>query len=452
MAKSERLGTASIPILIREMAVPAAVGILVLSINGIVDTIFLGKFVGPIGIGVVTVVLPIQFLMASLGMSIGVGGASIISRALGKGDKPLAIRTLGTMVALTFSLMLVLFVFGYLLDDQLLILFGGKGDLFLSSKSYFNILLLGIPFLAWAMMSNNVMRAEGKPKFAMMVMLIPAIINIILDPIFIAYLGWGVEGAAYATTISFFCSAGFAFWFFGSGSSELSLSLNTIRLEYAIVIEIIQIGGVTLVRQGTIALLSIVLNQALYSYGGELALAVYGIINRMMMLANFPVLGVTQGFLPIAGYNYGAGYWHRVKEVIKKSILYGTIIALAVFSGIIFFSESIVKLFTTDPELIAMAQPALVASFLATPLITIQLISSAYYQAIGKALPALLLTMCKQGFCLIPLLFILPPLMGLEGIWYAFPIADILTAVIGGVFLYKAIDKLHTKLVINTTE
>jgi len=245
--------------------------------------------------------------------------------------------------------------------------------------------------------------------------------------------------AAWATTISYCMSASFALWFFLSGRSELTISRSSMILRRKVVGEISSIGGVTLARQGTISVLTIVLNNSLFAYGNELAIAIYGIINRVMMFANFPVLGITQGFLPIAGYNYGAQNYRRVRETIRTSIRTGTFIALGLFTLILTLSKPIVSLFTNDPELIAQTPGALMLVFLATPLITVQLIGSAYFQAIGKALPALLLTMTKQGFFLIPLVLIFPLFFDLKGIWYAFPVADVLAASVTYWYLQREI-------------
>ncbi|MEM7660386.1 MAG: MATE family efflux transporter, partial [Bacteroidota bacterium] len=332
--RSDKLGTQPIGSLLIEQAVPASIGILIMSIYGIVDTIFVGKWVGPLAIGAITVVMPISFLISSVGMAIGVGGGSMIARAMGAHDEKRASLTFGNQVSLTLLLALVFVLLGFFAQDYLLMAFGGRGDLLEPSKEYFQILLIGVPFLAWAMMTNNVIRAEGKPRIAMMVMIVPALVNLVLDPIFIVVFEWGLAGAAWATTLSYIASALYSAWFFWKGSSELSFRLDDLRLRWPIVGEIFSIGGVTLARQGTISLLSIVLNNALFSYGGEMGVSVYGIINRMMMFANFPVLGVTQGFLPIAGYNYGAKLHARVKEVLYRAIAYGTGLALIIFTGI----------------------------------------------------------------------------------------------------------------------
>lgn len=446
MEKSERLAKAPIGQLLQQQAIPASIGILVMSIYGIVDTIFVGNFVGSVAIGAITVVLPITFLISSVGMAIGIGGSSIVSRALGRGDRKRALHTFGNQVSLTIGIAVSVVALGIVIQNPILKLFGGQGATLTAAQEYFGIVLLGIPFLAWAMMSNTVIRAEGEPRIAMISMMVPALVNLILDPVFIIWLDMGLAGAGWATTIAYFSAALFTSWFFFfSGRSEMKINWTYLKLRWEIVREIFSLGSVTLARQGVIAILSIVLNNTLFAYGGALAMSAYGIIQRMMMFTNFPVLGITQGFLPIAGYNYGAKLWGRVRHTIRLSLVSGTIIACVTFAVIMIFTPSIARLFTNDQGLIDITVPAIRASFLATPLILFQLIGSAYFQAIGKAVPALLLTLTKQGFCLIPLLLILPPIMGLNGIFYAFPIADVISASICFFFLWKQMQKMRLK-------
>lgn len=443
MDQTDQLATAPISKLLRQQAIPASVGILVMSIYGIVDTIFVGHFVGAIAIGAITVVLPINFLISSIGMAIGIGGSSILSRALGQGNTAKAMQTFGHQVALTLLLAISVVLLGIWQQDNILKVFGAQGPTLDVARVYFAIILIGIPALAWAMMANTVIRAEGKPRVAMISMLVPALLNLVLDPLFIIVFDWGLAGAAWATTLSYFAAAAFTMWFFfGSGQSTMRIRRTDLVLQYALVREIFSLGFVTLARQGTIAVLSIVLNNMLFAYGGALAISAYGIIQRLMMFANFPVLGITQGFLPIAGYNFGAQQWARVRQTIKLSLISGTVIATLTFLLIMGFTPAIVRLFTTDADLIAITIPAVRAGFLATPLILFQLIGSAYFQAIGKAIPALLLTLTKQGFCLIPLLFILPPWLGLDGIFYAFPVADVISAGISFYFLRRQLGRL----------
>lgn len=436
-ANNSQFGTDPLGRLLMQQAVPAAIGILVLSIYGIVDTIFVGRFVGSLGIAAITVVLPITFLISSIGMSIGVGGASIISRAFGDNNVEKAHQTFGNQIGMTLTLALVIVGIGLMFQEEILTVFGGKGDVLAPAKEYFQIILYGVPFLAWAMMSNNVIRAEGYPKMAMYTLIVPALVNIVLDPIFIVGLDMGLEGAAWATTISYISSAVYTVWFFVFGKSSMKIKAEWIRPNLKIAKEISVLGGVTLARQGTVSVLSIVLNNVLFSYGGEMGLSVYGVISRVMMFANFPVLGITQGFVPIVGFNYGARLTDRVHRSIRLALQYSTLIALMIFILIFTFTGSLVEVFTTDEELIALSIPAMRKSFLATPLLAFSLIGSAYFQAIGKPKPALLLALSKQGIFLIPLVFLMPMFFGLEGIWFAFPMADTGAAAISYLYLKK---------------
>ncbi len=435
---SKDFGTEPLPGLLKSQAIPSSIGILVLSIYGIVDTIFIGNFVGSLGIGAVTVVLPITYLIGSFGMSIGVGGSSIISRSLGSNNIEKAKNTFGNQITLTVLLALIIFIIGYLFTVPILSLFGGKGDILEPSIQYFSIVLIGIPFLAWAMMSNNVIRALGSPKIAMLVLIIPAVTNIILDPIFIVWLDMGIEGAAWATAISYMASALFSVIFFIVHKSELRIRPSDIILKIPIVKEIASIGSVTLARQGMISLLSIVLNNSLFIYGGETGVAVYGIINRLLMFANFPVLGVTQGFVPIVGYNYGAELFKRVASITRLAVKSATVISFIMFSLIMIFAGQLVLIFTNSGDLITEATPAIRIAFLATPLLAISMIGSAFFQATGHAKKALVLALSKQGFFLIPLILTLPLLFGLNGIWMSFPLADFGAAVLSVIYLKKA--------------
>ena len=436
------LGTKNISQLILKQAIPASIGILVMSINMIVDTIFVGRWIGVLAIAAITVVLPIAFLISSIGMGVGIGGSSIISRALGANKDDKAFEVFGNQISLTIVLSVLFVLVGTFFSTPILQLFGANGDIITPATEYFDVIVWGVPFLAFAMMGNPVVRAVGKPNYAMLTMLFPAIANIFLDVIFIKFMNLGMYGAGLATSISYAVSGLFILWFFISKRTELKIIPKYFKLNFSIVKEIISLGGVTVVRQGTISILTIVLNYSLFKYGGEISIAIYGIINRVMLFALFPVLGVTQGFLPIAGYNYGANNIERVKETIKTSILFGTGIAVLIFIMIMLFPTELVGVFTEDKKLLKLTPDALIVAFLATPVITTQLIGSAYFQAAGKALPALLLTLLKQGFFLIPLVYILPKFYGVNGVWMSFPIADVLSTVLTYAYLKREV-RLH---------
>lgn len=441
--KSDLLGTQSIRSLLVKQAVPASIGILVMSLNILVDTIFVGNWIGPIAIAAINVVLPVSFFIAALGMAIGIGGSSIISRALGANNYEKARTTFGNMLTLTVVISSVMAILGLIFINDLVPAFGGKGDIFEPAKTYYRIVLYGVPLLALCMMGNNVIRAEGAPTHAMIAMMIPSIGNLLLDYLLIFEFNMGMEGAAWATTISYGLCLIYILWFFLSGKSELLCSIKHFMLRWLIVKEIGGLGFVTLARQATTSLLYLILNNILFELGGASSVAVFGIIGRMMMFALFPVLGITQGFLPIAGYNYGAKQWSRVREVIFTSIKYACGLGIFIFLCLFFFTREIADVFTDSEQVIEETSTALKLVFLAVPIISIQLIGSAYYQAIGKAIPALLLTLLRMGFILIPLILILPKFYGAFGVWISFPIADISSTIITAYFLWKAMGKLR---------
>ncbi len=451
--RSAELGTKSISKLLIQQAVPASIGILVMSLNMIVDTIFVGRWIGPLAISAISVVIPVTFFIAAIGLAVGIGGSSVLSRALGAGKHKKALKVFGNQVTITLLTSGTLAILGLVFQDNLIEFFGANESFKDLALTYYTIVLYGIVLLAMCMMGNNVIRAEGKPKFAMYAMLLPAIGNIFMDYILIKVFGMGMEGAAWATFISYAICFAFILWFFVV-KSELRLTISSFVLNSSIVKEISALSAVTLARQGVIAVLGVLLNNVLVTYGDELDIAVYGIISRMLMFALFPVIGVNQGFLPIAGYNYGARKFERVRESINTSIKYSGGLAILIFAIIMLFPSEIVSIFISNSgnidaqtaannaEILARTPNALRWVFAVTPIIVVQLIGASYFQAIGKATPALLLSLTKQGFFLIPLILILPTYLGVFGVWIAFPIADTLSTLVTGFYLHKAVRRM----------
>ena len=434
---SNSFGTESIGKLLIKQAVPASIGILVMSLNILVDTIFVGHWIGSQAIAAINVVLPVSFFIAALGMSIGIGGSSIISRALGAKQAPKALKTFGNQITMTIILTFTLVFFGLYYIETIIPAFGGKGTIFEPAKIYYRIVLYGVPFLALSMMGNTVIRAEGKPKFAMYAMMIPSITNLLLDVLLINVMDLGMMGAAWATTGSYILCFVFILWFFISNNSEMKISLPHFKLQKSIVAEISNLGSVTLSRQAVVSVTYLLMNNILFDFGGETSVTSYAIVSRMLMFALFPIFGITQGFVPIAGYNYGAKNYDRVKQTIRIAIIYAMVMASIVFILLISFPELITRMFTTDVMVIKKTPTAMRWVFAATPIIAVQLIGSAYFQAVGKAIPALLLTLSRQGFFFIPLIFILPLWYGELGVWMAFPVSDVLSTLLTAYVLYR---------------
>lgn len=444
MQKSEKLGTDNIGKLLAGQAIPAAIGFMLMSLNMIIDTFYVGHYIGKLAIGAVGIVTPIAFLISSFGMAIGVGGGSIVSRSLGSKNKKKVQVAFNNQISLTILISVLLSIIAYIFIEPILVTFGALGDLKEGSITYFSIVLIGLPFLSLAMMGNSNLRAEGKPKMAMLVLTIPAFLNIILDYLFITVLDYGMEGAAWATSISYLSSFLGVAVFYLMGKGELKIDLKLFKFNYNIIKEIFSIGSVSVVRQGAIGLLTIIINQKLFYYGlaeginGEDAITTYTIVNRVSLFAFFPLIGIAQGFVPIAGYNYGAKKYFRVKEAIKISLIYGFFISVTLCAILILTSEYIPMLFSSDYVILKNAHEAIFWVFLATPVVIFQLIGSAYFQALGNGKMALVLALSKQLYFIIPLLFIVPSYFGLKGIWYTFPIADVLSAIFCSFFLYRS--------------
>ncbi len=436
---SKDLGTQPIGKLLIKQAVPASIGILVMSLNILVDTIFVGQWIGSVAIAAINVVLPVSFFIAALGMSIGVGGSSIISRALGANDSTKALKVFGNQITLTLLFTIILIIPGLAFVDTIIPVFGGKGSIFEPAKIYYTIVLYGIPFLALCMMGNTVIRAEGKPKFAMYAMVIPSVGNLVLDYVFINVFDFGMAGASWASTGSYLLCFLFLTWYFLSKNSELKLTNCYFKLHLPIIKEIGSLGFVTLSRQAVVSVTYLFMNNILFDLGGETSVTAYAIVGRMLMFALFPVFGITQGFLPIAGFNYGAQHYQRVRLTIATALKYAMVLGTLVFVVLMIFPEEITRLFTTDADVLNETPSAMRWVFAATPIIAVQLIGAAYFQAVGKAIPALLLTLTRQGFFFIPLIFILPKFYGELGVWMSFPISDVLSTLVTALFLHREV-------------
>ena len=440
-SKTTALGTQSIGSLLIKQAVPASIGILVMSLNVLVDTIFVGQWIGSVAIAAINVVLPVSFFVAALGMSIGIGGSSILSRALGQKNQDKALQTFGNQITLTFVIITTLVGFCLYYTDSIVTAFGGRGLIFEPAKIYYTVLLWGVLFLGFSMMGNNVIRAEGQPKFAMWAMLIPSVSNLVLDVVFIKFLNMGMFGAALATTASYFLCFVYILWFFLSKHSALKINWTHFGLKLPIVKEISSLGFVTLSRQAIVSVTYLLMNTILFDLGGEDSVTAYAIVGRMLMFALFPIFGITQGFLQIAGYNYGALHYDRVKETIYTALKYASILATVIFVLLMAFPDAITRMFTDNQAVLEQTPSAMRWVFAATPIIAIQLIGAAYFQAVGKATPALLLTLSRQGFFFIPLVLILPIYLGTTGVWMAFPISDVLSTLLTGWFLNREIKR-----------
>tara|TARA_Y100000385_G_scaffold27588_1_gene26065 strand:+ start:89 stop:1501 length:1413 start_codon:yes stop_codon:yes gene_type:complete len=452
---SDKLGTEKMSKLLLQQSLPASIGFLVMSFYQMVDVFFVSRYAeGEIAIAAITVVLPITFLISSFGMAIGVGGSSVLARALGEGDTIKAQKTFGNQIKLTVGFVLFFVLVGFVFQEQLLRVFGANDEIIPFAKKYFNILLVGLPFLGWAMMTNNVIRAEGKPKVAMLTMIIPAVSNIILDYVLIYNFNMGITGAAIATSSGYILSGLYTLWFFVSGRSELKLIPDDLKLDFVLIKEITSIGSITLVRQSMFSILAIVLYSQLNKWGltayentlgqsgGSHAIAIYGLIRGFTLFVAFPIIGIMQGLMPIISYNYGAKNWQRVRHAAWLAIKWTTTISIILLTIITVFPQELIEIFTEDKDLLNHTPRVLQLIFLSLPVMGIGFIGGAFFQAIGKPIPALILTLARQGLFMIPLMYLLSNFIGLDGVWFSMPLGEILAGTWAGIWLYTRVRSL----------
>lgn len=434
---TKELESEKISKLLFRYAVPAIIGTLVNSFYHIIDSIFIGHGVGAYAIAGLGLTFPIMNLSVAFGTLVGVGTASRVSIYLGQKDVGMAEKALGNALTLSFIISF-LFTAGmlYFLED-ILRLFGGSDQTIPYAKDFMQIILLGNIISTLSYSFNNIMRSSGYPAKAMYTLIIGAVANVILAPVFIFVLKMGIRGAAIATVISMTISAVWVMAHFFDRKNVLTFKRHTFRLQATIVKPIMSIGMSPFFMHLAACLVVIVMNVSLKEHGGDLAIGAYGgIVNRLLMLVLMAIVGLNQGMQPIAGYNYGAKNYGRVKEVLSLTIKVATVVTTSGFLVAQFFPETLTKVFTSDAELIALSKRGLQLSTLAFVVVGFQVVTSNFFQSIGMASKAIFLTLTRQFLYLIPLLLILPRYFGLDGIWYSMSVSDFLAFLTSAVLLF----------------
>ncbi|WP_440952950.1 MATE family efflux transporter [Methanococcoides sp. FTZ1] len=428
--RTRMLGEESISKVLFKLSVPATIGMVVQALYNLVDTIFVGRALGPEsvqGIAGITIAFPIQMIIMGVALTIGIGSASIISRSLGAKDYKRADIALGNAISAILVLSALVTVLGSIYITPLLKLFGATDTILPFAYEYTRIILYGTIVFAFSMTVNNIVRAEGNAKVAMLTMLISAGLNIILDPIFIFGLDMGIEGAAIATVISQAVSAIYLVHYFTSGMSSLNFHPGDLMPQPDVFRETITVGASSFARSASGSLMVIVINNALAIYGGDIPIAVFGVVNRLFMFTFMPMIGIVQGLQPIVGFNYGAKNFERVVSSTSLAIKITTVISMAGFLLLFLFPSQMFSIFTTDQQLIEAGRSATRIMVLALPFVGFQIVGASIYQTLGKARPAFFLSISRQVLFLIPLVLILPRFFQLEGVWIAFPVSDSLS-------------------------
>lgn len=440
MNEQKRLGELKISKLLLEFSIPAIIGMVVNTLYNIIDRMFIGHIpeVGNLAIAGVGITMPLMTIIMAFGMLIGIGTATRISISLGQHHKEKAEKFLGNAFSLIIIISILLTVVGLVFMDPLLRAFGASDNIIVYAEQYIEIIFAGCIFNIVGFGLNHSIRSDGSPKVAMLSMLIGAITNIILDPIFIFGLNLGVRGGAIATVISQFVSAIWVVYYFTKGKSVLKIRRKYLKLNKEAVMGIFSIGVSPFSMQIANCAVQVVANNSLQTYGGDLAVAAMTIINSLSMIFLMPIFGINQGMQPIVGYNYGAKKHDRVKETIKYCVISATIIVVIGFLIVELFPEKLILIFNSDPELINIGVNGMRIFLCMLPLIGGQIIVTNYFQSIGKVKISMFLSLLRQVILLIPCLIVMPMFKGLNGVWLAGATSDFIAFIITVIVFLKA--------------
>lgn len=432
------------PLLVR-MSVPAMIGMMVTSMYNIADTIFIGRGAGTLAIAGLSIAFPIQMIAQSVSRMIGVGGASVISRRLGEKDYDGASSALGTAFTVNAVATVILMALFMIFTVPVLRLFGASDASLPYAREYLRTVIWGFPFIAVSVTGNNLIRAEGNARVAMFTMLIGMVLNIILDPVFIFIFNMGIRGAAVATVISQACSSLWVLLYYGGRRSVVAVRRRFFRIGNELAREILVLGTPNFVQSAGMSVLTMIINNILLTAGGDMAISAYGIVHRLLSFIIMPVIGLSQGFQPIAGFNYGARKFDRVRKILLVTTVSAVCVSGFFYVIIRLFPNHIIGMFTTDAALVKMSVDAMLLMNLLMPVGCLQMVFSVYFQAVGKGIHSLLLGLSRQFLILIPIVLILPRFIGLAGVWGAFPLSDALSTVITAVILVFELRHLDSR-------
>lgn len=426
----EQLSTRPVGRLLWEYSLPAVVGMMVMALYNVVDRIFIGQWVGPDAIAGLAITFPLMNLTTAIGVLIGVGSSAKVSIMLGAGKKREANIILGNAFVLTFINASVYITLFAIYIDPLLDLFGASSVTLPYARSYMLTLLPGCLMTNLAYGLNNIMRASGYPKRAMMTMLIGAIVNVVLDPVFIYVLDWGIEGAAWSTNIAMAVSTLFVCSHFIRRDATVRFCKGIYSLRWKLIIGIMAIGAAPAIVNTASCIVNALVNNSLAGYGNDRDIAAAGIMVTYTSLLVTVILGICQGMQPIIGYNYGAGIFDRLRRTYWLAVAVASVITtVGAVSGLCFARE-IGMAFTSDNALLDATERALHHCLWAFAFVGFQVISTCLFQSIGQATKSIIVGLLRQVVFLIPLLIILPHYMQVDGVWISFPISDMVATIV----------------------
>lgn len=434
-AATLELGTKPVGALLMQYAMPAVIAMTASSLYNMVDRIFIGQVVGPMAISGLAITFPFMNLSAAFGAAIGVGSSTAISVKLGQKDYDIAENVLGNSVTLNIIIGLAFGIICLLFLDPIILFFGASENTLPYARDYMVVILIGNIITHMYFGMNNVLRAASKPNQAMYATMFTVVMNAILDAIFILWWGWGIRGAAFATIISQAMALVWQLKLFSNPNELLHLKRGIYRLKADLVKNIIGIGISPFLMNACACIIVIFMNNQFVRYGGDMAVGAYGIANSIGVVFVMFVMGINQGMQPIAGYNYGAMQLDRVMRVLELSIIAATVIMTVGWAIAMFLPYYCVRLFTNDPTLIAMSIKGTRIDLLMFPVVGAQMVITNFFQCIGKVKISIFLSLSRQLLFLLPLLAILPPMFGIDGVWGALPASDLVAVIVAVIMM-----------------
>lgn len=425
-----------------QYAIPAIIAMTASSLYNMVDSIFIGHGVGALAISGLALTFPLMNLAAAFGSLVGVGASTLISVKLGQKDYDTAQRVLGNVLVLNVIIGLLFTVVTLIFLDPILYFFGGSDATVGYARDYMVVILLGNIITHIYLGLNAVLRSAGHPQKAMYATIATVLVNTLLDPLFIYVFDWGIQGAAIATITAQVLALIWQFKLFSNKNELLHFHKGIYRLKKKIVYDSLAIGMSPFLMNLAACFIVILINQGLQKYGGDLAIGAFGIVNRLVFIVVMIVMGLNQGMQPIAGYNYGAQQYLRVRKVLIVTIVAATFVTTFGFLVGMLMPELAVSIFTTDEELIRLAAKGLRITVVFFPIIGFQMVTSNFFQSIGMASKAIFLSISRQVLILIPCLLILPRYYGQFGVWVSMPVSDITASLIAGSMLIWQMKKL----------
>lgn len=435
------LGTKPVGKLLLQYAMPAIVAMVASSLYNMVDSIFIGQGVGPLAISGLAITFPFMNLSGAIGACIGVGASTYLSVKLGQKDYSTAVQILGTSVVLNIITGILFGAICLLFLDPILYFFGATDNTIPYARDYMVIILLGNVFTHLYFGMNALLRAASKPRHAMYATTFTVLLNTLLDPLFIYTFDMGIRGAALATIMSQMTALCWQLWLFSNPNELLHFKRGIYKLDGTIIKKILAIGVSPFSMNACACIVVIFINTALVKYGGDLAVGAYGIANRIGFLFFMVVMGINQGMQPIAGYNYGAEQFDRMLRVLNYSMVAATIIMVVGWIVGELMPYSCARLFTSDQDLIEKAVRGIRINMIAFPLIGSQAVITNFFQSIGKAKASIFLSLSRQMIYLLPLLVVLPPVFGVDGVWAALPVSDAVAFVTAWFVMYRFMRK-----------